>query len=228
MTTTVRSYCESCARSALSRAGILASLLLLTACAATPNPATRPAEAPPAEWRLVILPEDQDRLQRLPEAWTTALAQARDEGYGSEIEALGALADPDAALPDPAPPPGRYRCRTIKIGSPGSLLAFVAYSWFECEVSRSDGALRLDKLTGSQRQHGVLYPDSDRRLVFLGTLALGSDETRAPAYGAMHDRNVVGVMQRFASGRWRLVQPWPHFESVLDLLELEPLERRGP
>lgn len=226
--TTVGSYCESCARSALNGAAFLAATLLLSACASTPTPATPSAEAPAPDWSAAILPEDHDRLRRLPEAWSTALAQARDEGYSSEVEGLGALADPDAALPDPAPPPGRYRCRTIKIGSPGSLLAFVAYSWFECEVSRSGGALRLDKLTGSQRQHGTLYPDSDGRLVFLGTLALGSDETRAPAYGAMHDRNVVGVLQRFAPGRWRLVQPWPHFESVLDLLELELLEGQAP
>src|SRR5690606_13945233 len=171
--------------------------------------------------------DDHARLRRLPEAWTTALAQTREAGYGSRIAALGPLADPDAALPDPPPPPGPYRCRTIKIGAHGGLLAFIPYDWFECEVVQSGGRPRLDKLTGSQRQHGTLYPDTDRRLVFLGTLALGSDETAAPAYGADPDRNVVGVMERFAPGRWRLVQPWPRFESNLDLLELEQIRGGG-
>src|SRR5690606_34768376 len=115
----------------------------------------------------------------------------------------------------------------IKIGAQGGLLAFVAYDWFECEVGQSGGRSRLDKLTGSQRQHGTLYPDTDRRLVFLGTLALGSDETTAPAYGADPDRNVVGVMERFARGRWRRGQPGRRCERNPGLLELGPVRGGG-
>ena len=200
----------------------VAVTLLLGACATAP-PSDSRTEAPPVPvWTAAMEPEDQDRLRRLPEAWTTALDQAKDGGHADELASLGALADPGAALPDPAPPPGRYRCRTIKIGSPGGTLAFVAYGWFDCEITPAGDALRLDKLTGSQRQHGTLYPYTDRRLAFVGTLALGAGETVAPAYGADRERNVVGVVERFAAARWRLVQPWPHFESNLDLLELEP------
>lgn len=219
-------YERSSSRSALARwssAAMLTAGLFLGACATAPPAEPPPGTAPPAPaWAATIVPDDHDRLGRLPDAWTTAFAQARDAGYGPQIAALGALADPDAALPDPAPPPGRYRCRTIKIGSRSGTLAYVAYDWFECEITHPAGAMRLDKLTGSQRQHGNLYPDSDRRLVFLGTLALGYNETTAPAYGADRERNVVGVMERFGPARWRLVQPWPHFESNLDLLEFEP------
>lgn len=196
--------------------------LLLGACATAPEPP--PMTAPPAPaWAAAIVSEDHDRLRRLPDAWTTALAQARDNGYGAQIEALGALADPGAALPNPTPPPGTYRCRVIKIGTRSGTLAYVAYDWFQCEVGRSADELRLDKLTGSQRHHGILYPDTEQGLVFLGTLALGYNGSPAPPYGADRERNIVGVMERFAPGRWRLVQPWPHFESNLDLLELEPV-----
>lgn len=201
---------------------VLLGGLLLSACA-TASVREPPAEGPrgPA-WSTAIVPEDHERLSTLPEAWTTALAQARAAGYGEKIAELGALVDPGAALPDPAPAAGAYRCRTIKIGTPGELLAFVAYGWFECEIIQEAGELRLEKRTGSQRQHGILYPDTDRRLVFLGTLALGSDETTPPGYGTERERNVVGVMERVGPARWRLVQPWPHFESNLDLLELVP------
>ncbi|MQA92802.1 MAG: DUF4893 domain-containing protein [Gemmatimonas sp.] len=205
-------------------AASLALSLLLTACATGPTPAPPSGGATASAWTAAIVPEDQDRLRRLPEAWSTALAQARDAGYGPELAALGALGDPGATLPDPEPPPGRYRCRTVKVGSQSALLPFVAYAWFDCEITRSAGGLRLDKVTGSQRQQGTLYPDTDHRLVFLGGLALGSDEAQAPSYGADRDRNVVGVMERFAPERWRLVQPWPRFESNLDLLEIEPLQ----
>lgn len=196
--------------------------LLSSACATAPLREPQPEESSAPAWSAAIVPDDRERLRTLPQAWSTALAQARAEGYGDRIRALGALADPAATLPDPEPPPGRYRCRTVKLGSPGDLLAFVAYGWFECDIVEAGGELRLEKLTGSQRQHGTLYPDTNRRLVFLGTLAIGSNETTPPAYGAERERNVVGVLERVGPARWRLVQPWPHFESVLDLLELEP------
>lgn len=69
---------------------------------------------------------------------------------------------------------------------------------------------------------------TDRRLVFLGALALGSEETTAPAYGADRERDVVGVMERVAPERWRLVQPWPRFETNLDLLEIVPTPAPPP
>lgn len=205
--------------------GCLAGTLSLVGCASRPPepaPAPEPEEDALAAWERMITPSDRERLQRLPEAWTTALTQAREAGHAAELTALGALAEPTAGLPDPAPPPGRYRCRTIKIGGQGDLLDFIAYSWFECEITQdSDGKLRLDKLTGSQRQHGTLFPDTNTRMLFLGTLALGS-EGSVPAYGTDPERDVVAALERFGPARWRLVQPWPYYESNLDLLELEP------
>ena len=59
------------------------------------------------------------------------------------------------------------------------------------------------------------------RLVFLGTLALG-DETRAMQYGQDETRDVAGYLERIGPQRWRLVMPYPHFESLTDVMELVP------
>jgi hypothetical protein len=77
------------------------------------------------------------------------------------------------------------------------------------------------KLTGSQRPLGLLLPDTSRRMVFLGTLQLG-DERRALEYGKDRERDMAGVVERIGANRWRLVFPYPHFESTVDILELVP------
>lgn len=173
-----------------------------------------------AGWQERVSPRDADKMRRLDSAWSAALADARVEHRG-ELAALGALVRPKAALADPIPAPGLYRCRTVKLGDPGGLgLSFVAYDWFRCRIERSPrGELTLAKITGSQRSFGVLYPDGARRLVFVGAESWGSDET-AIAYGAKPDRNRVGALERIGPQRWRLALPWPEYESKLDLIEL--------
>lgn len=194
-------------------------------------PATPPATPSPGEqggtddWRRVANRADANTLGRLDNAWRQALREARQAGYGDEVRALGALADPDAALAGRLqPPPGAYRCRTIKLGSRGDAgLGYVAYGWFRCSVELTPGGdLILTKTTGSQRIRGLLYPDSDRRLVLLGGEAWGSDETGYPSYGQMPERDRIGVLERIGDRRWRLVEPFPKQESKLNLLELVP------
>jgi hypothetical protein len=80
---------------------------------------------------------------------------------------------------------------------------------------------RLDKLGGSQRYAGVVFPNDAIREVFLGTLVLG-DEGRALQYGQDETRDVAGFVERIGPDRWRLIMPKPHFESQLDVMELVP------
>lgn len=204
---------------------------------ATPSPATPPAspapaasgdgsapDAPaPSDWREVVSAADASRLGRLEQAWRMARAEAEDKGFAAEVEALGPLVDPNAGLADRLQPaPGDYRCRTVKLGSQGPAgLAFVQYPWFRCTVELTPGGdLVLTKTTGSQRTRGRLYPDTERRLVFVGAQAWGLDERGWPAYGQMPDRDQVGVFERIGAHRWRLVIPWPRVEAKLELLEL--------
>jgi hypothetical protein len=152
--------------------------------------------------------------------WRAAATQ--HDANAGEIARGGALFEPDAALPGAEPPPGDYHCRTIKLGrARQSTLDYVAYPAFRCRISRADGRLHFTKLTGSQRQAGTLFPDNGRRMIFLGTLMLG-DETRALRYGRDRERDLIGVVERIGPERWRIVFPRPHYESLVDVIELLP------
>jgi uncharacterized protein DUF4893 len=175
-----------------------------------------------ADWRRHATDEDRGRLRGWRPAWLEALAQARGAGHQAEIAGEGVLLEPDAALPGVAPPPGDYACRTIKIGSPDDLLPYVAYPAFRCRIAVQGDRLSLVKLDGSQRPIGRLFADTERRLIFLGTMQLG-DERRAYEYGADRERDLIGAFERIGERRWRLVFPRPHFESLLDVIELTPL-----
>ncbi len=96
-------------------------------------------------------------------------------GSASEIEAEGTLLEPRAALARPAPTPGSYNCRLIKLGkATASAVAFERFKPFFCYVEVEGDLLTIVKQTGSQRPAGRLWED-DRpdRLIFLGSLALG-------------------------------------------------------
>jgi hypothetical protein len=203
-------------------------LICLAGCGGR-QPATPPVSNPlpvagPRDWRAVATAADRDRMRRWRDAWSDGLAQAQ-RADAAAVAAQGALFAPDAALDDPIPPAGAYRCRTFKLGSPrGGGSGFVAYGWFDCRVTTAaNGAVRLVKLSGSQRQMGVVYPAAPTRAAFLGTLMLG-DEVRAYAYGVDRTRDVAGWIERVGTRRWRVAMPYPAFESVLDVLELVPAE----
>ncbi|MDI1327077.1 MAG: DUF4893 domain-containing protein [Brevundimonas sp.] len=189
------------------------------------------APAPPAggeqggtaNWRKAASAADASNLGRLDQAWRLGRAEAEDGGFAARVEALGPLVDPAAGQAGRLQPaPGTYRCRTIKLGThkPGGP-GYLEYPWFRCTIELTPGGdLILTRTTGSQRTRGLLYPDTDRRMVFVGAQAWGMDETTFPRYGQQPVRDQVGVFERIGSSRWRLVIPWPKVESKLEILEL--------
>ena len=201
--------------------------LTLSACAAgradAPQAASPSASIrPTVDWRTIATPPDRRRLREWRTAWVAALAEARAAGHGAELVREGALLEPDAALPGARPPAGEYQCRTIKIGSQSQGgLDYIAYPAFTCRIRIEEGLLSFAKLTGSQRPIGLLFEENDRRMIFLGTMQLG-DERRALQYGRDRLRDMAGVVERIGERRWRLVLPYPHFESTLDVIELVP------
>ena len=206
----------------LLTAALLAAAAGLAACA--PNPPGPPGAVPvESGWQAAATREDRERLQGWRSAWMEGLAAARAAGHGAEIAREGALLEPDAALPGAVPPPGDYRCRVTKLGAKSEgLLDYVAYPAFLCRIEPAEGGtLDFTKLTGSQRPVGRLFPDTARRMIFLGTLQLG-DEQGTLRYGHDAERDMIGILERVGERRWRLVFPSPAFESLVDVLELVP------
>ena len=208
----------------------VATAAVLAACTPTlppPPPPPLPAASGGAgvlpDWRVSITSHDRDRLNRLSAAWDLALEQTRRQGGSGDLASTGRLIDPAAALDGVAPPPGDYRCRTVKLGSQGGEtgLGYVVYGWFACRIEQTPNGLKFSKLTGSQRPAGLLFPESGRRMVMLGSMALGN-EPPANSYGQRPDRDMAAVLERIENRRWRLVIPWPHNESNLDLIDLVP------
>jgi len=199
--------------------------LLLLAAAVGPAAAAREEVVPASagsDWRAAATPHDRNRLRHWRDAWVDALAQVNGGAHASEIARGGALFEPDAALPSAEPSPGDYDCRTIKLGrARQAMLDYVAYPAFRCRIARAGGRLHFTKLSGSQRQAGTLFPDNGRRMIFLGTLMLG-DETRALRYGRDRERDLIGIVERIGPERWRIAFPRPHYESLLDVIELVP------
>ena len=205
-------------------------LMLLSACATeAPPPPPPPPTVGVAEaiqrldWRGIITSIDRDRYQRRDAAWSLALEQARRQPGSGDLDSLGDLIKPRAARGSVAPPPGDYRCRTVKLGSQGGEegLGYVVYGWFACRIEQTPRGLKFSKLTGSQRPSGLLFPEDDRHMLMLGSMALAA-EPPANSYGRRPDRDLVAVLERIGEARWRLVLPWPQNESNLDLIELVP------
>jgi len=152
---------------------------------------------------------DTERLSRLDAAWKEGRSEAIAGGGAEELRQLGVLAEPRVTLNRPQPTPGRYLCRTIKLGAARpELLPYITYGWFRCQVALSPGGdLTLRKTTGSQRPVGLICPmpgaDGQRLARFVGVLELG-EETRTPRYGADPDRDLIGIVQRIGDDRWRI------------------------
>ena len=212
-----------------SRISVSLMMVFVAACA---TPQSRPdvvatvTEEPRTKtdvWTEIATDADEQRLARLGLAWQEALRDAR-RGYGREIKAEGALLQPRAALARPAPTPGSYHCRLVKLGkATASAVAFERFKPFFCYVEVEGDLLTIVKQTGSQRPAGRLWED-DRpdRLIFLGSLALGSEE-QPLAYGQDYKRDMAGVLERVGPFKWRLVIPWPQSSSKLDVFELTPV-----
>ena len=175
-------------------------------------------------WQTVANPADVQKIRRIATGWSSGLEEARVAGFRDQIRVEGSLLDPDAGLARPAPTPGSYSCRLVRLGREGRRgPAFQKFKPFFCYVEVEGDLFTIVKQTGSQRPAGRLWEDDmPDRMIFLGTLALGSEE-EARAYGEDPRRDMAGIFERFAPFKWRLVIPYPVNGSRLDVIELTPV-----
>lgn len=207
------------------RSAVLAAILLTVAGCAELGPSKTVVAHHSIDWRTVATESDRERLKNWRTAFVDALRAARAAGHSEEIAREAVLLDPDAALGGGPIPNGDYRCRVIKLGAQSrGLLDYVSYPAFNCRVTQTAKVQAFAKLTGSQRQVGTIFPNDSLRQVFLGTLVL-ADESRAFQYGRDADRDVAGYVEKIGPDRWRLIMPRPHFESVMDVMELVPVQQ---
>lgn len=216
-----------------SRSIIIAcTLLAAAACTQPAKQAPRPVVTAPPEtkadiWQAVASPADLNRIRRVATGWSSGLTEARNAGFREAIRVEGKLLDPDIALPRPAPTPGSYECRKVTLGREGRKgPAFQKFQPFFCYVEVEGPLFTIVKQTGSQRPAGRLWEDDlPNRLIFLGTLALGSEE-EARAYGDDPRRDMAGIFERIAPFQWRLVIPYPQSGARLDVFELTPVDEQ--
>ena len=178
-------------------------------------------------WKQVASATDRQRLADWRASFLTAVDVAKKAGHGAEIAQEGPLFDPDSTIGPAGIPNGLYQCRLFKVGSkPNSgSPAYLAGPPSLCRVKAQRGLQRFNKFGGQQRYVGLIFPGDAVHRVFLGTLVLG-DETRALQYGQDELRDSAGYVDRIGPDRWRIVMPQPHFEALLDVIELVPASAR--
>nr|WP_294847671.1 DUF4893 domain-containing protein [uncultured Sphingomonas sp.] len=204
-------------------------VMLTAACTTVDKDAPRAVVTvdPPTKadvWEGLASAPDKLRIQRIATGWVSGLQEARRAGNGGDIRAEGRLLDPDAGLERPAPTPGSYNCRMVTLGREGAKgPAYQKFKPFFCFVQVDRDLLAIVKQTGSKRPAGRLWEDDDsKRLIFLGTMALGNEEEAKP-YGEDAKRDMAGVFERIGSFRWRLVIPYPRNGAKIDVFELTPV-----
>lgn len=220
------------ARLSMALSGLgLCACTLLAGCGSHGHPSAAAMPVPEHElpmsmkvvgrsWRIVATDRDRERLRTWREAWVEALAKIHTAGRDADI--ADPLFEPDRALDGGAPPPGRYHCHVFKLGANGSAMKeFTSYPPEACLVADEGGITSLVKLEGPQRPIGLFFPESSSRQIFLGTMTYG-DESKPMDYGRDDGRDLAGYVEKVGAQRWRLVFPYPKFESLVDVIELVP------
>lgn len=163
-----------------------------------------------AGWQDRATSFDQSRLARLDEARTQGLA----ESGGVAGDVLNAPVTGSSVA-------GDWHCRTIKLGG---MTPSRVYGWFRCRITDRGGVLAFEKVSGTQRMAGLLYPEA-QGYVYLGASWVkgepphrySGNEAFLGARSTPDDQ--VGLLHATAAGA-RIEMPYPMQESTFDVIEL--------
>ncbi|HEX3674250.1 MAG TPA: DUF4893 domain-containing protein [Rhizomicrobium sp.] len=179
------------------------------------------ATAASAGWQETASQADQDRISRIEEAKAKALGEA---AAGPDMAVIHSVIDPAAMPTSEGALTGAWRCRTIKMGG---ITPSVVYAWFNCRIADRGGHLFFQKVTGSQRTQGWLYPNGDGTFVYLGASSVGPEKPHtysgngATAGASATPDDQIGVLSAIGDRHARIEMPYPLQESTFDVLELK-------
>ncbi len=195
---------------------MMAGLLLLAVAAAEPVTET--------QWPEQTTAADAARLDQWEEALAIGRAGVIGAGEGAILNARSPLFETGAALANSDIPQGLYNCSITKLdGDADGGLTYIAYPAFKCRVVDQDGRKHFTKLTGSQRTIGWIDKADGDHSIYLGTLIYHYEDVLVP-YGRTAKRDQAAVVQRIEPNRWRMIFPFPAYESKVDVMELTPSE----
>lgn len=197
--------------------------LLLAGCAthhAMMRPhATVDTTTPQPAWMQSATPAGLRSLDTLDTRFAHAI-RALAPAAAAKARAEGALLDPQAAQLAPQLTPGPYHCRLIRLGGTRGLQAFPPDV---CYVLADKDSLSFAKSSGDNRPEGHLYADGDKRMVLLGTWRRANEKVQF-RYGDSASRDIVGVIERVSSFRWRVILDRSAAGGgVLDVYEMVPV-----
>lgn len=174
-----------------------------------------------AGWQDDASPYDVQRLAKLDEAKAKGLAEAQS---GVDMDTIHAVLDPASQAVSADWLMGNWRCRTIKLGG---ATPDIVYGWFRCRIARRDGNLFFEKLSGSQRIAGNLYPHESGGFVLLGALSVKGEPQHSysgnrPSVGApTTPDDAIGLLSGTGDNSARIEFPYPVQESTFDVIELK-------
>jgi len=182
------------------------------------------AAAPAAaqNWRDVAHPNDIDRLAQLPQIRAAAIADAQNTNSGrGNVDALARVMDAQGRSIPAAALMGNWRCRQMKLGRMTSYMVYDG--WFACNIRPYNGGLLLQKMGGSQRFVGFLFPENGA-WVYLGASSAKGEPWHnysgtSPALGAqVTPDDQIGLLTGIGDNHLRLEIPAIQ-ESLLDVVE---------
>lgn len=174
-----------------------------------------------AGWQDVAHPADIARLERLGHVRAAAIEDAqRGEGRG-DWRAIPSVLEPQGRAVPASALMGNWRCRQMKLGGMSSYMVYDR--WFSCNIRPFNGGLLLQKMNGSQRFVGHLYPHNGT-WVYLGASSARGEPWHnysgaSPALGAqVTPDDQIGLLSGIGDNRLRLEMPAVQ-ESLLDVVE---------
>jgi len=186
------------------------------------------ATAANAGWREDASPFDARRLDQIDEARSKAITLAHAGGKAADLAAIDSILYARPVTATARALTGDWHCRIMKLGG---LTPEIVYTWFRCRIGEQNGKLTFEKLSGSSRAFGTLYP-AGKSFVYLGASYVGTgygrpekrpvySGTGAAAGAPATPDDQIGLLSLLADGRARLEMPYPVQESVFDVIELK-------